>query len=34
VILDGDGVIQVRHVGYLTAAQLERYLAQLLPGRE
>lgn len=32
VILDRDGVIQVRHVGYVTAAQLERYLAQLLPG--
>lgn len=32
VILDQDGVIQVRHIGYVTAAQLERYLAQLLPG--
>lgn len=32
VILDRDGVIQVRHVGFVTAAQLERYLAELLPG--
>ena len=32
VILDRDGVIQVRHIGYVTAAQLERYLVQLLPG--
>jgi cytochrome c biogenesis protein CcmG/thiol:disulfide interchange protein DsbE len=32
VILDRDGVIQVRHVGLVTAAQLEHYLAELLPG--
>ena len=32
VILDQDGVIKVRHIGYVTDAQLERYLAQLLPG--
>lgn len=31
VIVDQEGVIQVRHVGYLTAAQLERYLAELMP---
>lgn len=31
VIVDQDGVIQVRHVGYVTAAQLEGYLAELLP---
>jgi peroxiredoxin len=31
LIVDQDGVIQVRHVGYLTAAQLERYLSGLLP---
>jgi len=31
VILDRDGVIQVRHVGALTMEQLEDYLAQVLP---
>jgi hypothetical protein len=31
VIVDQEGVIQVRHVGYLTAAQLEGYLAELMP---
>ena len=28
LILDRDGVIQVRHVGFLTGEQLEKYLAQ------
>ena len=31
VLVDPEGVIQVRHVGYLTAGQLEDYLADLLP---
>ena len=31
VLLDQDGVIQVRHVGALTMEQLEDYLAQVLP---
>jgi peroxiredoxin len=31
VIVSRDGVIQVRHVGYLTADQLEKYLADLMP---
>jgi peroxiredoxin len=31
LILDRDGVIQVRHVGYLSADQLADYLADLLP---
>jgi len=31
VFLDREGVIQVRHVGQLTSAQLEGYLAELLP---
>ena len=31
LILDRDGVIQVRHMGFLTAGQLDDYLAQLLP---
>jgi len=30
-IVDRDGVIRVRHVGYLSAAQLEQYLQSLLP---
>jgi thiol-disulfide isomerase/thioredoxin len=30
-IVDADGVIQVRHMGYLTGEQLESYLANLLP---
>ena len=30
-IVDVDGVIQVRHMGYLTGDQLESYLANLLP---
>ena len=29
LILDRDGVIQVRHVGFLTGEQLEDYLAEL-----
>ena len=29
LILDRDGVIQVRHVGFLTGKQLDQYLAQL-----
>jgi cytochrome c biogenesis protein CcmG/thiol:disulfide interchange protein DsbE len=31
VIVDRDGVIQVRHEGYLTADQLDSYLSHLLP---
>jgi peroxiredoxin len=31
VIVDQEGVIQARHVGYLTADQLEKYLADLMP---
>ena len=31
VIVDREGVIRVRHVGYLPADQLDRYLAELLP---
>lgn len=31
ILVDRDGVIQVRHIGYLSADQLERYLAKLLP---
>jgi cytochrome c biogenesis protein CcmG/thiol:disulfide interchange protein DsbE len=31
LLVDEDGVIQVRHVGYLTADQLDDYLAPLLP---
>ena len=31
VIVDRDGVIQVRHEGYLTAGQLDSYLSRLLP---
>jgi cytochrome c biogenesis protein CcmG/thiol:disulfide interchange protein DsbE len=31
LILDQDGVIQVRHAGTLTAAHLENYLGKLLP---
>jgi peroxiredoxin len=31
VIVDQEGVIHARHVGYLSAAQLESYLAELLP---
>ena len=30
-IVDADGVIQVRHMGYLAGDQLESYLANLLP---
>ena len=29
LFIDRDGVIRVRHVGYLTGEQLEKYLAQL-----
>ncbi len=31
LIVDRNGVIQVRHEGYLTAGQLDRYLSGLLP---
>lgn len=31
VIVDRDGVIQVRHEGYLTAGKLDSYLSRLLP---
>lgn len=31
VIVDQEGVIHARHIGYLSATQLERYLAELLP---
>ena len=31
VIVDGAGVIQVRHVGYLSAGQLAQYLDKVLP---
>lgn len=31
ILLDQDGVIQVRHIGLMTGAQLEDYLAQVLP---
>jgi hypothetical protein len=31
VFVDRQGVIQVRHVGYLSAAQLDEYLAEILP---
>jgi cytochrome c biogenesis protein CcmG/thiol:disulfide interchange protein DsbE len=31
VIVDRDGVIQVRHEGYMTAGQLDSYLSRLLP---
>jgi peroxiredoxin len=31
VLVDQAGVIQVRHVGFLTAEQLENYLADLIP---
>ncbi len=31
VIVDQEGVIRARHVGYLPAEQLERYLAEALP---
>lgn len=31
VLVDQEGIIQVRHVGLLTRAQLEKYLAGLLP---
>lgn len=31
ILVDRDGVIQVRHVGYLSGEQLERYLAEMLP---
>jgi len=30
LIVDRDGVIQVRHEGYLTAGQLDKYLSGLL----
>ena len=30
-LVDADGVIQVRHMGFLTGEQLESYLAELLP---
>jgi peroxiredoxin len=31
VIVDAAGVIRVRHVGFVTASQLEDYLAELMP---
>jgi peroxiredoxin len=31
VLVDREGMIQVRHVGFLTASQLEDYLANLVP---
>jgi len=31
VLVDRDGVIQVRHIGYLDAEQLNDYLAQVMP---
>jgi peroxiredoxin len=31
LMVDREGVIQVRHVGYLSAAKLDEYLAQVLP---
>jgi peroxiredoxin len=31
VLVDRDGVIQVRHIGYLAAEQLNDYLAQVMP---
>ena len=31
VLVDQEGVIQARHVGYLTADQLDKYLADLMP---
>jgi peroxiredoxin len=31
VVLDREGVIQARHVGFLSAEQLDRYLAEVLP---
>lgn len=31
LLLDRDGTIQVRHVGYLSAEQLEQYLEGVLP---
>ena len=31
VIVDQDGMIHARHIGFLTAADLDRYLAELLP---
>ena len=31
IVLDRDGVIQARHVGYLSAEQLDRYLVKVLP---
>lgn len=31
VIVDREGVIRARHVGYLSADQLEKYLADLMP---
>jgi peroxiredoxin len=31
LLLDRDGVIQVRHVGFLSADQLDSYLVKLLP---
>jgi thiol-disulfide isomerase/thioredoxin len=31
VLVDRDGIIQVRHMGYLSATQLESYLSRLMP---
>jgi cytochrome c biogenesis protein CcmG/thiol:disulfide interchange protein DsbE len=33
VFVDRDGVIQVRHSGYLSEGQLEQYLSELLPAQ-
>jgi thiol-disulfide isomerase/thioredoxin len=33
VLVDRDGVIQVRHSGYLSEGQLEQYLSELLPAQ-
>lgn len=33
LVLDQEGMIQVRHMGLLTADQLEKYLAKILPDR-
>jgi peroxiredoxin len=33
VFIDRDGVIQVRHSGYLSEGQLEQYLSELLPAQ-
>jgi peroxiredoxin len=32
VFVGREGVIRARHAGYLSAGQLEKYLAEILPG--